>query len=201
MREHDETTAYQLHGLLLSHGYNLLLQTIFRCRTALGWTFRGSAYCQLIRVREENKQKRLAFVEEYKDDGFEDAIYTDECMVQLESHRRFCCRKRGEAPRPKPRCDKRLMMRNIECLLLSKLYNYILHVHTFCRFWYLATTSGVGNRVFFEMSGDGRLGFFIFQPFILHRKTLLWWWGKWCWNCIWCLRCLLVKIAWIVKLW
>ena len=55
------------------------------------------------------------------------------------------------------------MMRNIECLLLSKLYNYILHVHTFRRFWYLATTSDVGNRVFFEMSGGGRLGFLFFN--------------------------------------
>ena len=50
MRKDDETTAYQLHALLNSKGYCLSLRTILRCRSALGWTFRGSKYCQLIRT-------------------------------------------------------------------------------------------------------------------------------------------------------
>ena len=75
--------------------------SVLRCRTSLGWTFRGSAYCQLI--REVNKTKRLEWAKLYKDDDFENVIFTDESTVQLESHRRFCCRKKGEAPRPKPR--------------------------------------------------------------------------------------------------
>ena len=60
MNKDDETTAYQLHSLLVSKGYEL---SILRCRTTLGWTFRGSgsAYCQLI--REANKQKRFAWAE------------------------------------------------------------------------------------------------------------------------------------------
>lgn len=45
----DETSAHQLYALLRSRGFSLSLRTILRCRTALGWTFRGSAYCQLIR--------------------------------------------------------------------------------------------------------------------------------------------------------
>ena len=53
----DETSAYQLHRLLLSRGYTISLRTILRCRSSLGWTFRGSAYCQLI--RHVNKEKRL----------------------------------------------------------------------------------------------------------------------------------------------
>ena len=101
MRTDDETTAYQLHRLLTEKGYSISLRTILRCRTALGWTFRGSAYCQLI--REANKVKRLAWAQEHLDDSFEDVIWTDECTVQMESHRRFACRKLGEAPRPKPR--------------------------------------------------------------------------------------------------
>ena len=101
MRTDDETTAYQLHRLLTDKGYTISLRTILHCRTALGWTFRGSAYCQLI--REANKAKRLAWAQEHDDDSFEDVIWTDECTVQMESHRRFACRKLGEAPRPKPR--------------------------------------------------------------------------------------------------
>ena len=101
MREDDETTAYQLHLLLTSRAISISLRTVLRCRTSLGWTFRGSAYCQLI--RDANKVKRLDWAKEYKDDDFTNVIYTDECTVQLETHRRFCCRKKGETPKPKPR--------------------------------------------------------------------------------------------------
>ena len=104
MRVDDETTAYQLHQLLTSKGYGLSLRTILRCRTTLGWTFRGSSYCQLI--REANKRKRLEWARQYLDEastGFEDVIWSDEATIQLESHRRFCCRKRGKRPRNKPR--------------------------------------------------------------------------------------------------
>ena len=101
MRLDDETTAHQLYTILTAKGYHLSLKTILRCRTSLGWTFRGSAYCQLI--RQANKEKRLTWAQEYKDDDFNNVIYTDECTVQMETHRRYCCRKQGEAPRPKPR--------------------------------------------------------------------------------------------------
>ena len=101
MKIDDETTAYQLHRMLTQKGYTISLRTILRCRTALGWTFRGSAYCQLI--REANKQKRLEWARQHLDESFDDVIWTDESTIQLESHRRFACRKRGEAPRPKPR--------------------------------------------------------------------------------------------------
>ena len=48
----DETTAHQLHRLLQSRGYKISLCTaVLRCRRSLGWTFRGSAYCNV------NKQK------------------------------------------------------------------------------------------------------------------------------------------------
>ena len=100
MRVDDETTAYQLHRLLTEKGYSISLRTVLRCRTALGWTFRGSTYCQLI--REGNKVKRLAWARDHLHDTFDDVIWNDECTVQMESHRRFACRKQGEPPRPKP---------------------------------------------------------------------------------------------------
>ena len=101
MRLDDETTAYQLHELLKTHGISISRRTVLRCRTSLGWTFRGSAYCQLI--RHANKEKRLAWARENVDLDFDRIIWTDECTVQLQSHRRFCCRKRGEPPKNKPR--------------------------------------------------------------------------------------------------
>ena len=75
MQEDDETTAYQLHRLLRSRGYIISIQTILRCRTALGWTFRGSSYCQLI--RHVNKVKRLDWARQHTDLAFEDVVRTD----------------------------------------------------------------------------------------------------------------------------
>ena len=49
MAEDDETTAVQLQKLLTEKGHPLSISTIIRTRSELGWTFRGSAYCQLIR--------------------------------------------------------------------------------------------------------------------------------------------------------
>ena len=60
MERDDETTATQLYTFLVSKGIDISLKTILRCRKSLGWTFRGSAYCQLI--REANKKKRLEWV-------------------------------------------------------------------------------------------------------------------------------------------
>lgn len=101
MQKDDETTAYQLHQLLVSKGYSICLRTVLRCRRSLGWTFRGSAYCQML--REVNKAKRLQWALENQGLDFDDVVWTDECTVQLESHRRFCCRKVGQRPRNKPR--------------------------------------------------------------------------------------------------
>ena len=105
MRRDDETTAIQLQRILVDGGHPLSLKTILRSRTKLGWTFRGSAYCQLI--RDANKTKRLEWARQHLDtalsDGFTDVLWADECSIQMEAHRRFCCRKRGQQARPKPR--------------------------------------------------------------------------------------------------
>ena len=101
MREDDETTASQLQHRLYEQGIDLSLTTILRGRRQLGWTYRASAYCQLI--RDTNKQKRLQWARDHLRDDFVNVIWSDETSVQLEAHKRFCCRKKGERPRPKPR--------------------------------------------------------------------------------------------------
>ncbi len=104
MREDDETTATQLHALLTSSGIRISLSAILRSRTMLGWTFRGSKYCQLI--RHENKFKRFQWAMqnfyEALTGGFENVIWTDGATVQLESHRRHSYRKKGERATLKP---------------------------------------------------------------------------------------------------
>ena len=97
----DETTAVQLFHLLKQKGHPLSLRTILRCHKSLGWTFRGIKYCQLI--RGVNKQKRLEWAQNNQNIDFEDIVWTDESTIQLETHMRFCCRKKGEPPKSKPR--------------------------------------------------------------------------------------------------
>ena len=72
MQLDDETSAIQLYVLLRSKGINISRRTVLRCRTSLGWTFRGSAYCQM--VRNVNKEKRLLFAQTYLGDEFNDVI-------------------------------------------------------------------------------------------------------------------------------
>jgi transposase len=105
MTKDDETTATQLKKILDNEGHCVSLSTILRHRLKLGWTFRGSAYCQLI--REANKIKRkewcLQYYDEVMNEELKDVVWTDETSIQLETHRRFCCRKRGQPARLKPR--------------------------------------------------------------------------------------------------
>ena len=94
-------TVHQLHHLLVSKGYDISLRTILCCCASLGWTFCGSAYYQMI--QETNKAKRLQWAIDNQGLDFDDVVWTDKCTVQLESHRRFCCRKVGQRPRNTPR--------------------------------------------------------------------------------------------------
>lgn len=101
MQKDYETSAKQLNVILNESGHHLSKSTILRCRIRLGWNYRGTAYCQMI--REQNKGKRLTWALENRNDNFYDVIWTDETTVQMETHRRFSCRKRTQRPRYKPR--------------------------------------------------------------------------------------------------
>ena len=91
----DETTAHQLHRLLQSRGYKISLLTVLRCRRSLGWTFRGSAYCQL--VRNVNKQ-------EWAKANLMDAILKTFCgLMSAVSNWRATVDFVADAPKPKPR--------------------------------------------------------------------------------------------------
>ena len=104
MQRDDETTAYQLHKILTDKEILISKSTIIRCRTELGWTFRSSAYCQLI--REANKGKRLQWAQQYRSEaesGFKNVVWTDESSIQMETHKRFCYRKLNQPAKSKPR--------------------------------------------------------------------------------------------------
>ena len=101
MEKDDEMTGVELQKLLAKNDIQVASSTALRWRTELGWTSKGTSYCQMI--REANEEKRLEWAEKNKDMSFEDVIYTDETTVQLETHRRTCCYRRGQKPRYKPK--------------------------------------------------------------------------------------------------
>lgn len=101
MERDDETTGKELVALLERNGFSVSKRTVYRARRKLGWTSRGTAYCQLI--RGPNRVKRLEWVRHNLSSSFEHVIWSDETTVQLETHRQFCCRKKGQKPRYKPR--------------------------------------------------------------------------------------------------
>ena len=108
MRTDDRKTAEELRRILREKHHTLSLSTILRCRPSLGWSFRGSSYCQMIRepIDQRYKVKRLEWALQYQAEaeaGLLDVVYSDETSIQLETHGRFCCRKRGEPPRNRPR--------------------------------------------------------------------------------------------------
>lgn len=86
MQNDDETTVKELAKAIRSTcGMSLSFRTVLKGRKLLGWTSRGAHYCQLI--RQQNKEKRLAWAREYLQDTFTDVVWTDETTVQLETHR------------------------------------------------------------------------------------------------------------------
>ena len=101
MEQDDETTARELQSVLASNGTSVSAKTALNGRRLLGWTRRGTAYCQMI--REPNRVKRREWARVNLGSSFGDVIWTDETSVQLESHRRFHCYKKGQKPRYKPR--------------------------------------------------------------------------------------------------
>ena len=96
MEGDDETTGIQCLCSIETE----CPHTVYRARKKLGWTLRGTAYCQLIRAPNRARENVGS--------SFEHVIWSDETTVQLETRRWFYCRKKGQKPRyktpPKASC-------------------------------------------------------------------------------------------------
>lgn len=99
MSEDDELTAVKLLAKLKDQfpDLSVSINTIKRAKRELGWAAKKTRYCALI--SESNQEKRVEWCQKQVEEGdleFENVVWTDECTVQLESHRRFCFRKKGQ---------------------------------------------------------------------------------------------------------
>jgi len=97
--ENDELTATKLQAIL-KEKYPLLnvsVSTVKRARMELGWTAKKTRYGAL--VSEVNQEKQVEWCREQQETGdmeSDDVLFTDECTVQLDSHRRVMFYKKGQ---------------------------------------------------------------------------------------------------------
>jgi transposase len=78
----DEISLADLRTKLVEKGINVSISSIHRWKEELGWTSKGTKYCQMI--REGNVAKRLDWAKANVEDiNLDDLIFTDKTTVQL----------------------------------------------------------------------------------------------------------------------
>jgi len=101
LSQDNEITGAELHRKLLERfpEVKVSVSTVKRAKKDLGWVSTTPHYCQLI--RNANKSKRMEWCRKCISDNerFADVIWTDECTVQLDPHRKMVSRRKGT---PKP---------------------------------------------------------------------------------------------------
>ena len=102
MVHNDELSITMLHNMLTAEFPELTVSqsTVKRARRELGWVAKKTRYCALI--SDTNKEKRLEWCKQQQKSGdldFANVVWTDECTVQLESHRRITFRKKQQPVR------------------------------------------------------------------------------------------------------
>ena len=117
MQNHDETSTSQLCTPLCSHGHQLSLRKIYWCHSSLGWTYHGSTYWSAHLLRDPHQVTGVGASK--LGANFSNAIFMDECSVQMESHQCSCCRKRGEPPRKKPQYVRSITSPHMQCTQLQ----------------------------------------------------------------------------------
>lgn len=102
MAEINDYTLQQLHSTFISEYPELSsisMSTVKRARSRLGWLSKKTRYMYCALISDGNKDKRLDFCKELitsNDLELADVIWTDECSVQMETHRKIVYHRRGE---------------------------------------------------------------------------------------------------------
>ncbi len=88
-----ETLDLQCEGMEISD------RSLLRARQLIGWDYKSTQYCQMI--RQGNVEKRYLWACQMlktiqKGHSFSDIIFTDELKIDLEIYRRKTCRRKGQ---------------------------------------------------------------------------------------------------------
>ena len=99
MASNNELSITRLHHLVRDQFPSLSVSqsTVKRARRELGWMAKKTRYCALI--SDKNQEARVEWCKKQQRESdleFENVLWTDECTVQLESHRLITFRKEGQ---------------------------------------------------------------------------------------------------------
>lgn len=99
MGQNPELTSRQLQAIVaVKHpDLKVSLATVKQARATLGWMSKKARYCAMI--SEVNEEKRMTWCVNQVTEGdldFPNVIWTDECSIQLESHRKITFQKKGK---------------------------------------------------------------------------------------------------------
>ena len=64
---------------------------------------------------------------------FEDVIWMDKCSVQMEIHRRFCCRNRRDQPKAKPKCATMRLLYTLLLIYITDSEVNLVHKCSHCK--------------------------------------------------------------------
>lgn len=106
MQDNPELSSVDLQKILLNKTAVCLSSSYIRkLRVKLGWTYKKTKYCQL--VRDGNKVKRLEWAQRQlaNHERFDDVIFSDEASFEAQRTVGHMYYKKGHAPpfRPKPK--------------------------------------------------------------------------------------------------
>ena len=101
-KDHTKS-AREVQKVLEQNGYKASISTIKKAIDAAGFCASKPRYCQMI--RDTNKQKRVDFCATLiqEDDTFDDAIFSDECSIQLHDNKTVAYRKKDACAPPQCR--------------------------------------------------------------------------------------------------
>ena len=87
MKKDDEISLLDLSTKLVEKGINVSISSVHSWKEELGWTSKGTKYCQMI--QEGNVAKRLDWAKvNVEDFNLDDLIfYRRDHRIQLENHR------------------------------------------------------------------------------------------------------------------
>ena len=102
MEENDELSATQLmEQVNEKFGVNFSLSKVKTIRKKLGWRSDATRYCQMIRAKNRPIRVEYAIGRIRDKDQFNDALFSDECTVQMDSHGKITFRRWWEPKKKK----------------------------------------------------------------------------------------------------
>lgn len=131
MQDNPETSSADLQQSIRDQtGTNVSSSTLRRHRANLGWTYKRTRYCQLI--RDVNKQKRLEWCRQQlaNNETFDNVLFSDEASFEIQRSATKMYYKKGQRTvlRPKPKHPVKVNV--LWLYFVNNKYNYFQYTRS-----------------------------------------------------------------------